>query len=91
MRAGICLNPVMRRNCFRATKSPDRTQRSRWSPPCQRFMFRQTTSTIENADSITLVLASVFAVNRNVKPMHGQGLLQPKLRAALGLRSINLR
>jgi hypothetical protein len=28
--------------------------------PCQRFTFRQTRSTIENAHSITLVLAMVF-------------------------------
>jgi hypothetical protein len=43
-----------------ATNSPDPTQRSRWSLPCQRFTFLQTRSTIENADSITLVLAIVF-------------------------------
>jgi hypothetical protein len=60
MSAGICLYPVMRRNCFCATNSLDPTQRSRWSPPCQRFTFRQTRSTIENADSITFVLANVF-------------------------------
>src|SRR5438105_1935612 len=29
MSAGICLYPVMRRNCFCATRSPDPTQRSR--------------------------------------------------------------
>jgi hypothetical protein len=29
-------------------------------PPCQRFTLRQTRSTIENADSITFVLARVF-------------------------------
>ena len=58
--AGICLCPVTLRNCFWATRSPDPTQRSRWSPPCQRFTFLQTCSTIENADSITLVLASVL-------------------------------
>src|ERR1700694_4506728 len=56
MSVGICLYPVMRRNCCCATNSPDPTHRSRWSPPCQRFTFRQTLSTIENADSITLVL-----------------------------------
>src|ERR1022692_4759263 len=60
MSAGICLYPWTRRNCFSATNSPDPTQRSRWSLPCQRFTFRQTCSTIENADSITLVLAIVF-------------------------------
>ena len=43
-----------------ATNSPDPTQRSRWSLPCQRFTFRHTCSTIENADSITFVLAIVF-------------------------------
>src|ERR1022692_4100408 len=48
----------MRRNCFSATKRPEPTQRSRWSPPCQRFTFEQTLSTIENADSMILVLAS---------------------------------
>ena len=51
---------MMRRNCFWATSSPDPTQRSRWSPPCQRFTFLQTCSTVENADSITFVLASVL-------------------------------
>ena len=45
---------------FPATKSPDPTQRSRWSLPCHRFMFLHTCSTIEIADSITFVLAMVF-------------------------------
>src|SRR5262249_536551 len=43
-------------------RSPDPTQRSRWSPSCQRFTFRKTRSTIANADSMTLVQASVFAI-----------------------------
>ena len=51
MSIGICLYPWTRRNCFSATSSPDSTQRSRWSPPCHRFTFLQTCSTIENADS----------------------------------------
>src|ERR1035438_7845916 len=53
----------MRRNCFSAPKRPEPTQRSRWSPPCQRFTFEQTLSTIENADSMILVLApATYAV-----------------------------
>lgn len=44
-------------NYLSAIINPEPTQRSRWSPACQRFTFAQTRSTMENADSITLVLA----------------------------------
>ena len=47
------------RNWRSATSSPEPTQRSIWSPGLQRFTLRQTVSTIENADSITLVQHSV--------------------------------
>src|ERR1019366_4130764 len=58
-----------------------------WSPARQRFTLRHTVSTIEKADSITLVLASV---RRNCagmrKRMHGERLLHAFLQAAGGAR-----
>src|ERR1019366_2985028 len=47
------------RNWRSATSRPEPTQRSMWSPARQRFTLRQTVSTMEKADSITLVLARV--------------------------------
>src|ERR1035441_5610842 len=92
MSVAICLYPWTRRNCFSATNSPDPTQRSRWSLPCQRFTFRQTRSTIENADSITLVLAIVlrsFIGTWRRCTVSVSSIPSPRLRAALGLRSIS--
>src|SRR4029450_3003676 len=43
MSAGICLYPMMRRNCFCATKSPDPTQLT-WQPyPTPPLVLRCTT------------------------------------------------
>src|ERR1035438_10136569 len=84
MSAGICLYPWTRRNCFSATSSPDPTQRSRWSLPCQRFTFRQTCSTIENADSITRAGHGLPQLHRQGEAMHGQRLFHPLAQTPRG-------
>jgi hypothetical protein len=77
--------PMIRRNCLSATNSPDPTQRSRWSPPCHGFTFLQTCSTIENADSITLVLASVLrsCINHATGARWLRGGLGPSVLGAM--------
>ena len=44
---GMCFTPITLRNCRSATRRPEPTQRSTWSPGRQRFTLRQTVSTTE--------------------------------------------
>src|ERR1039458_1075600 len=75
-------------------REPEPTQRSMWSPARQRFTLRQTVSTMEKDDSITLVLARV---RRNCAGMRKRctvsvsSMPSSRLRAALGFSSISSR
>ncbi len=53
----VSLNPA---ELFFGYQQAKPHQRSRWSPACHRFTLAQTRSTMEKADSMTLVLANVF-------------------------------
>src|SRR5215831_4240835 len=58
-KTGISRYPWTRFHRDSAYSRPLPTHRRYWSPPCHRFTFLQTVSTIENADSIRFVLAKL--------------------------------